>query len=244
MAAISPQVLELLDQVCRVASSYDEAEEYSPWHNRAFFRKVKGCNFLFANEKPDYLDVILRLPKAQHDAALTLPFVTPGFSLENKSWLNAKIRTQSELNTVLPWIDLSYRISDPFRGPADVIEGEVPLVLDFLDQLRQAVKQYGEIEEFFPYGSRAFRQPPKGSIFLYATEQPDNLMVNVRLPFGEREHALELDFVEVPKYIGHKGWVSATVRDEEELDLVLAWLDLSYEMNKPARKSRPRKQAT
>ena len=65
--------------------------------------------------------------------------------------------------------------------------------------------------------------------------------MNVRLPFGEREFALTLPNVDIPKYIGHKGWVGIKVSTQDELDLAMPWIQVSYEENKPRRKGKAKK---
>jgi hypothetical protein len=237
----TPEILDLLEQVRQLALSYDDAEEYFPWKNRGFFRGLKGRNFLFANEKPDHLELFFQLPVGRQTEALTQPFVEVNKSMESNGWLTARVRTPEELATVIPWIKTSYELNKPFRTKSDLIEGEVPEVLDFLEQVRQQANSYGtEIEEYFPFGGRAFRSK-KGQIFLHANEAGDHLYVNVRLPIGEREYALSLPFVDVPKYIGYKGWVGAKIRTQEELEIVLPWITMSYDLNKPARKSKAKK---
>ncbi len=237
MALLSPAILELLEQVRQIALSYPEAEEYFPWGTRSYFRSLKGRNFLFVVEGLDDLVVSLRLPLGEQAGAVSLPFVERHKSMGFKDWFTATIKTDEELDLIKPWIGLSYELGKPFRGKADCLPGEQPYILEFLDRVRQIAHSYEDIEEYFPFGDRAFRKR-KGQIFLHANEHQDGLYVAVRLPMGEREHALSLPFVEVPKYIGHKGWVGAKVRNEEELETVLPWVDLSYEMNQPVRKNK------
>lgn len=238
MNQLSPELLDLLEQIRQIALGFEGAEEYFPWGTRAFFREIKGRNFLFVNPQADYLEVIFRLPLGQKEKALTLPFVEQHKSMSN--WLSARIHTQDELDALVPWLKVSYELSKPFRGKDEYLEGEPPQILAFLEQLRQAALGYGDIEEYFPFGDRAFRRK-KGQIFIYAGEGDDHLYVNVRLPLGEREYALSLPYVEVPKYIGHRGWVGAKVRTQEEMEIVLSWIPLSYELNQPARKSKVKK---
>ncbi len=240
MLNFAPEVYDFLEQVRESALGYEGAEEYSPWGTRAFFREVKGRNFLFVIEQPDHLEVLVRLYSRERAVALGLPFVETHKSMGNRGWVSVKIRRQEELDRVLPWIKLSYDLNKPFRTKADYMEGETVEILDFLEQVRQVALGYKDIEEYFPFGDRAFRKR-KGKIFVYASESDEHLYVNVRLPLGEREDALELPFVEVPKYLGHRGWVGAKVRTQEELDTVLPWIQTSYELNNPPRKSRLKK---
>lgn len=242
MVKVAPEVLELLEQVRQQALSYDEAEEYFPWGSRAFSRRLKGRNFLFTTERADHLEVMVWLPLETQQAALNLPFVERHKYMSDNGWVKAKVSTPEELAVVLPWIAVSYYLSKPVRAPSEVLPGEVPYVLDFLEQVRQVALTYENIEEYFPFGSRAFRSL-KSQIFLYVNEGVDFLDVRVRLPLGEREYALSLPFVEVPAYIGHKGWVCAKIRTSDELATVLPWIAVSYDLNKPVRKGKARKQA-
>ncbi|HEX2913238.1 MAG TPA: DUF5655 domain-containing protein [Chloroflexia bacterium] len=233
MTNLGPELQDLLEQLRQVALSYADAEEYFPWKNRAFFRELKGRNFLFINEQSDYLEIIFRVPLHQKEQIIKEDFVAPHQSM--KSWLRAEITSREQMDKVIPWIKTSYELSKPIRTKEDLLEGEPPEIIDFLAQVRREALSYEDIEEYFPFGDRAFRKR-KGQIFLYAGEGDDHLYVNVRLPFGERDYALTLPFIEVPKYIGHKGWVGAKIRTQDELDTVLPWIQISYELNRPVRK--------
>ncbi len=237
--AFDPSVLDLLDQLRQVALEFRDSEEYSPWGNRAFFRELKGRNFLFANEKKDHLEVVFRPPPGQKEKALVLPFVEDTGFMGYRGWLVAKITTPEELDRLKPWIELSYTINQPFRTAKDFLPGEVPGLLEMLEEVRQLALTFGngdrDIEEYFPFGDRAFRRR-KGKIFLYAGENGDSLTFSVRLPSSEREYAISLPFVEVPKYIGHKGWVAVKVGSREEMEFLLPWLQMSFDLNQPARK--------
>lgn len=240
MLDIAPEVAELLEQVRQVVLDYENTEESFPWGTRSFSRELKGRHFLFAYEQKDHLELLFRVPLQQREAALSLPFVEVHKSMGARGWLTGRLRTQAELETVLPMLRLSYELAKPFRRPEDALPGEKPEILDFLEQVRQVAVTYPDVEEYFPFGDRAFRSR-KGQIFLYASEQDELLYVSVRLPFGEREFALTLPNVEIPRYIGHKGWVGVKVGNQEDLNMVLPWIDLSYEENKPKRKSKVKK---
>ncbi len=239
MADLTPEMFDMLEQIRQSALSHDDSEEYFPWGTRTFSRGLRGNNFLFVLEqkRQDGLEVLLRLPTATATQALEQPFVERHKSMGFKGWLTVTVKEPAELEMVLPWIAVSYALSKPVRQPDEVVAGENPTILAMLDTVRQAAMSYGDIEEFFPYGSRAFRRL-KGQIFLYASEGDDCLNISVRLPLGVREYALGLPFVSVPKYIGPKGWLEAKVSIEAELQTVLPWIDFSFEMNKPARRSK------
>jgi predicted DNA-binding protein (MmcQ/YjbR family) len=237
MAVLSPAVFDLVERLRQIALDFPNTEEYFPWGGRAYFRDFKGRNFLFANEKPDYLEVVFRLPVGQRDAALQQPNVAPYKYMSERGWLSANVRTRAELDQLQAWISTSYEINKPVRCPAEALEGEPAHILGFLEQIRQLANTYPDVEEFFPYGDRAFRTR-KRNIFLYVSEADEYLYLNMRLPYGEREYALTLPFTEVPKYIGHKGWVGAKIRTQEELETVKPWLNLSYDLNNPPRKKK------
>jgi predicted DNA-binding protein (MmcQ/YjbR family) len=240
MLVIAPEILDLLEQTRQVALSYADTEENSHWGIRSFIRERKGRNFLFANEQKDHLGLDFRVPLEDKATALALPFVALHKSMGSRGWLTARVRTEDELEAIIPLVRLSYELAKPFRRPEEALPGEAPEVLDFLEQVRRAAFSYEDVEEYFPYGDRAFRSR-KGQIFLYASEYDSALYVNVRLPFGEREFALSLPNAEIPKYIGHKGWVGLKASTQDELDMVLPWIDLSYQENKPRRKVKAKK---
>ncbi len=240
MLNIAPEILDLLEQTRQTVSGYADVEESSHWGVRSFFREIKGRNFLFVAEQKDHLELAFRAPLKEKETALKQPFVELHKSMDSRGWLTARVRTEAELVAVIPLIQLSYELGKPFRRPDEALPGEAPQVLDFLEQVRRAAFKYEGVEEYFPYGDRAFRSD-KGRIFLYASEHETALYLNVRLPFGEHEFALNLPNVDIPKYIGHKGWVGIKTSTQDELDVVMPWIDVSYEENKPKRKVKAKK---
>lgn len=240
MLDAAPEVEELVEQTRQVVLALPEAEENFHWGTRTFSRKMKGNNFLFLFPKKDYLELLFKVPVHEKEAALKLPFIEKHKGMEQRGWLTAAVKTPEEFAEVAPMLRQSYAMSSPFRGPADALPGEDPRILEMLEAVRQAAHKYDDVEEYFPYGTRAFRQR-KGQIFLYAGESDDWLNMNVRLPFGEREYALTLPNVEIPKYIGHKGWVAVKVRDQDDLGMALPWIEMSFDENRPKRKPRLKK---
>jgi hypothetical protein len=241
MRQLTPELLDLIAEIRQVALSYDDAEEYTPWGTLAFFRGLKGRNFLFVNDKLEgCLEVIVQLLPAQRDQIMSLPFVELHKSMGKGGWVSAKIRNHAEVVQVIPWIHWSYALNKPIRDKEDLLPGEAQAVLDFLTQVRQIALAYEDIEEYFPFGERAFR-PRKGKIFLYTSEQDECLLLKVRLTPMERDYALTMPFVDVPRYIGHQGWVAGSVTTQEELDIMLPWIGESYNINQPVRKGRARK---
>jgi hypothetical protein len=219
----------LLGGVRRLALSYPDTAEIFSWKYFNYYRQLKGRNFLFANAPKDVLEVLFKVPLGERDTALELPFVQVYPSMGHKGWLIAKIKLPEELEKIIPFTRLSYEMSQPFRGKNDTVPGELPEILDFLEQVRNVALSFGEVEEYFPHGERAFKRV-KGKIFLYAEEYLDCLYVCVLLPMGVREYAQSLPFVEIPKYIGASGWLAAKVKTQAELATVLAWVELSFDM--------------
>ncbi len=240
MNNVAPEVEELLEQARQAVLQFPETEETFPWGTRTFSREIKGNNFLFIYTQPDHFELLFRLPRREKETALKLPFIEAHKSMGDRGWLSATVKTAGELEKVLPMLRLSYDLAKPFRDPADALPGEDGQILELLEKTRQAAQKYEDVEEFFPFGSRAFRTR-KGQIFLYASESEEWLNINVRLPFGEREFALTLPNVEVPKYIGHKGWVAVKIRNHDDLEMALPWIDLSFDENRPKRKARLKK---
>lgn len=76
-------------------------------------------------------------------------------------------------------------------------------------------------------------------VFTGRTED-DAATVTVKLGKEAAEEAKLLPFVATAPYIGRHGWVQATVHNEAELQIVLPWIDRSYELVAPQPKSRPR----
>ena len=78
-------------------------------------------------------------------------------------------------------------------------------------------------------------------IFVFTGQTEDGAAtVMVKLGRDAAEEAKLLSFVKTAPYIGRHGWVQATIRDEAELEIVLPWIDRSYELVAPQPKSRPR----
>ena len=110
----------------------------------------------------------------------------------------------------------------------------------FRSQARKVANAYPDIEEYFPYGSRAFR-PLGGKIFLYTTEFDDALYLIVKPSPITKDYALTLPYVDIPKYFGPSGWIGVTCANQEELENGLLWLEESYKITNTPKKSRTRK---
>lgn len=231
---------DFIAQIRELALSFEDAVEYFPWHDHAFYREQKGCNFLYLIEHAEYIEILVRLPKGVREAVLSQPNVEVNIHMNHKGWMSVKINNQAELDEAKKWIALSYQYNKPIRRQEDLLEGESSETLMFLEEVRKLALSFGDVEEYFPFTDRAFRLR-KGKIFLYATECIDYLNVTVLLPTSLREFALRQPYVEVPKYLAYKGWISAKVSNAQELDTVLGWIETSFEMNQPPRKKSSRK---
>jgi predicted DNA-binding protein (MmcQ/YjbR family) len=82
-----------------------------------------------------------------------------------------------------------------------------------------------------------------GRIFVFTgrTEDGAGAQVTVKLGKEAAEEAKMLPFVETAAYIGRHGWVTATVRSDAELAIVLGWIDVSHGLVAPKPKPAPRK---
>jgi predicted DNA-binding protein (MmcQ/YjbR family) len=90
---------------------------------------------------------------------------------------------------------------------------------------------WGDSEDGLPHP--VFKNS-KGKIFVFCGERPaGGVTVTVKLPPEEGTAALGLPFVEVARYVGRYGWVTAVVSNETELEIVLGWVRASYNMVAP-----------
>jgi predicted DNA-binding protein (MmcQ/YjbR family) len=82
-----------------------------------------------------------------------------------------------------------------------------------------------------------------GRIFVFTgrTEDGEGATVTVKLGKEGAEEAKLLPFVETAAYIGRHGWVTATVRSDAEMEIVLAWIDVSHGLVAPKPTTAPRK---
>ena len=71
----------------------------------------------------------------------------------------------------------------------------------------------------------------KGKIFaMWGAEGSGPCKVTLRLTADEAQDVLNLPFVEPAPYLARYHWVQAEVTSESTLDLVLEWMDRSYEL--------------
>lgn len=73
-----------------------------------------------------------------------------------------------------------------------------------------------------------------GRIFVFTGRAEDGgATVTVKLGKEAAEEAKLLPFVRTAPYIGRHGWVEAAIHSEAELQIVLPWIDRSYELVAP-----------
>ncbi|MEZ4321180.1 MAG: MmcQ/YjbR family DNA-binding protein [Myxococcota bacterium] len=104
-----------------------------------------------------------------------------------------------------------------------------------LAELRAVAGAYPEAYEESPWGDLAVKVRKKVFTFLGATDA--SLSITAKLP-ESREAALALPYCEPTHYgLGKHGWVTARIRDADELDLpmLLGWLEESYRVVAPKR---------
>lgn len=71
----------------------------------------------------------------------------------------------------------------------------------------------------------------KGKIFaMWGAEGSTPLRITLKLTADEAQDVLNLPFVQPAPYLARYHWIQAEVRSESELDLVLEWMDRSYEL--------------
>ena len=100
-------------------------------------------------------------------------------------------------------------------------------------RIRALALSFPEAYEDEPWGHPVFKVPPN-RMFAGMSERDGAVIVTVKLTPEEREIALLLPFVEVARYVGRYGWVTATVTDEESLEAAMEWVRESYWLRAPA----------
>jgi len=104
---------------------------------------------------------------------------------------------------------------------------KTPLVRAF-NALREHALSYPETREDFPWGESAIKV--KGKVFLFMRGDKTQLGLSTKLAQSS-EMALLLPFAQPTGYgLGKSGWVSATFRAGDVLDLEMlkAWVDESF----------------
>ena len=93
---------------------------------------------------------------------------------------------------------------------------------------------FPETFEDRPWGHPVFKVCDN-KMFAGMSDHDDPVSLTVKLTPEEREIALHFPYVDVARYVGRYGWVTARVTDEEAFENALEWLRESYWLNAPAR---------
>jgi predicted DNA-binding protein (MmcQ/YjbR family) len=90
-----------------------------------------------------------------------------------------------------------------------------------------------EAREDHPWGDTVYKNA-KGKIFLFLGEDESGATAaTLKLTPDEGTAALTLPFVSVARYVGRFGWVSVRFTTEVERDIVLEWVQRSYDLLTP-----------
>lgn len=114
---------------------------------------------------------------------------------------------------------------------------------EFLDRVRAFAATFEGSYEDFPWRHETpvFKNA-NGKIFAMTGINEDGaLLVTMKLSPEEGGAALGLPFVSRASYVGRFGWVSASVANDAEWDLVVDWISQSYALVSPARKRAKKK---
>ena len=103
----------------------------------------------------------------------------------------------------------------------------------FHDRIRALALSLPEAYEDSPWGHPVFKVADN-RMFGAMSNDGEPCRLTVKLSTDEREIALLLPYVEVARYVGRYGWVTATVTDGETLEAALEWLRESYWLKAPA----------
>jgi predicted DNA-binding protein (MmcQ/YjbR family) len=102
-----------VERVRRLALTYPETYEESPWGERVV--KVRRKVFVFVGSHDTKLSVSLKLPDTG-GMALALPFATPtGYGLGKSGWVTARFAHDDDVphDLLEEWVDESYRAVAP-----------------------------------------------------------------------------------------------------------------------------------
>ena len=105
--------------------------------------------------------------------------------------------------------------------------------MELAAHIRELALSFPEAYEDSPWGHPVFKVRDN-RMFAAMSNESDPLRLTVKLTQEEREIALLLPYVDVARYVGCYGWVTANVTDEESLEAALEWLRESYWLKAPA----------
>jgi predicted DNA-binding protein (MmcQ/YjbR family) len=100
------------DRVRRLALSFPETYEDSPWGHPVF--KV-GDNKMFAgmSNGDDPLTLTVKLTPEEREVALLLPYVRVAAYVGRYGWITAEVRDEETLENALEWLRESYWLKAP-----------------------------------------------------------------------------------------------------------------------------------
>jgi predicted DNA-binding protein (MmcQ/YjbR family) len=101
-------------------------------------------------------------------------------------------------------------------------------------RIRELALSFPETYEDWPWGHPVFKVGDN-KMFASMSDGEASVSLTVKLTPEEREIALHMPNVDVARYVGRYGWVTAQVTDEESLENALEWLRESYWLKAPAR---------
>jgi predicted DNA-binding protein (MmcQ/YjbR family) len=101
-------------------------------------------------------------------------------------------------------------------------------------RIRELALSFPETYEDRPWGHPVFKVGDN-KMFASMSDGEASVSLTVKLTPEEREIALHMPYVDVARYVGRYGWVTAQVTDEESLENALEWLRESYWLKAPAR---------
>ena len=104
---------------------------------------------------------------------------------------------------------------------------------DIAQRIRSLALSFPQTYEDSPWGHPVFKVGDN-KMFAGMNVVDDVVKLTVKLTPEEREVALMLPFVDVARYVGRYGWVTANISDEETLAAALEWLRESYWLKAPA----------
>ena len=85
-----------------------------------------------------------------------------------------------------------------------------------------------------PWGFPVFKVA-NNRLFAWMIETGDALDVTVKMTDEERPLAFTLPFVRLASHVGRYGWITASVSNDEMLELALDWLQESWWLRAPVR---------
>jgi len=101
-------------------------------------------------------------------------------------------------------------------------------------RIRELALSFPETYEDHPWGDFPVFKVGSNKVFAWLTVGPKSIELTLKLTAEEREIAQLLPYVSIARYVGRYGWITATVSDEETLEVGLEWLRESYWLKAPA----------